>query len=178
MAALEDVVPVIGGLAWVSERLFEVEGRWAASMSEATAVTHLAEHSRHHGWHSGLWRDALPDSPVLAAADHVRAPAGWEPAMALTAEGGAIDVAGDAGRLAGLYRGLVPRLAGMLDDLDRTLAGPGDAAIRRVLGLVAHDVDNDLRGGSARLSATLRDDDAIGSASSATLGLDQAFRIT
>ena len=64
------------------------------------------------------------------------------------------------------------------DDLDTQLAGPGDTAVRRVLGLVTTDVDNDLRGGSAQLAATLRDDDAIGSASSTTLALDQAFRIT
>lgn len=178
MADLEDLVPVIGGLAWVSRQLFELEGRWAATMTDAIAVVHLAEHSRHHGWHSELWRDALPDSPALAAGDHVVAPAGWEDAMGLTAHGGAIDTAGDAGRLAALYRGLVPRLAGALADLESDLTGPGDAAIRRVLGLVEADVDNDLRGGSARLAATLRDDDAIGSASSATLGLDQAFRIT
>ena len=178
MADLEDLVPVIGGLAWVSERLFELEGRWAASMSDPAAVVHLAEHSRHHGWHSGLWRDTLPDSPALAAADHVVAPPGWTDAFASTAEGTGIDTAGDAGRLAALYRALVPRLAGLLSDLDTQLAGPGDTAVRRVLGLVTTDVDNDLRGGSAQLAATLRDDDAIGSASSATLGLDQAFRIT
>ena len=178
MADLENLVPVVGGLAWVSGRLFELEGRWAASMDEPAAVVHLAEHSRHHGWHAGLWRDALPDSPALAATDHVTAPARWDAAIALTADGGLLDGADDAGRLAALYRGLVPRLAGLLADLDHQLAGPGDRAIRRVLGLVTHDVDNDLRGGSAHLAATLRDDEAIGSASSATLGLDQAFRIT
>lgn len=178
MADLTDLVPVIGGLAWVSSQLFELEGRWAASMSEPTAVVHLAEHSRHHGWHAQLWRETLPDSPALAALDHVVAPAGWSAAVALTAEGGPIDTGGDAGRLAALYRGLVPRVAAMVDDLQRRLGGPGDAAIRRTIGLVVSDVDNDLRGGSARLAATLRDDEAIGSASSAIFALDQAFRIT
>ena len=178
MADLEDLVPVLGGLAWVSGQVFELEGRWAESMSEAAAVAHLGEHSRHHGWHAGLWRDALPDSPTLTAADHVIPPPGWSAAMALTAAGGPIDTGGEAARLAALYRAVVPRLSAMLEALDRRLAGPGDAAIRRVLGLVVRDVDNDLRGGSACLAATLRDEDAIGSASSATLGLDQAFRIT
>ena len=177
MSDLEQLVPVLGGLSWVSARLFELEGRWAESMGETAAVVHLAEHSRHHGWHAGLWRDAMPDSPALASADHVIAPPGWADAVAATATP-AIDVGGDAARLAALYRGLVPRLAGALSDLDADLAGPGDAAIRRVLGHVVADVDTDLRGGSALLAATLRDDDAIGSASSTTLALDQAFRIT
>lgn len=175
---IEEIVPVVGGLAWVAGRLFELEGRWAGSMAEPTAVVHLAEHSRHHGWHAGLWREALPDSPALAAGDHVVAPAGWDAAMALTAEGARIDAGGDATRLAALYRGLVPRLAGMLADLDRCLVGPGDAAVRRALGFVVGDVDNDLRGGSSLLAATLRDDDTVSSASSTTLALDQAFRIT
>lgn len=178
MPDLEDLVGTIGGLAWVSGRLFELEGRWAESMAHPGAVVHLAEHSRHHGWHAELWRDALPDSPALAAADHIVAPPGWERAMALTVADGAIDAGGDAARLAALYRGLVPRLAGALADLHGQLAGPADASISRVLGLVTADVDADLRGGGGHLAATLRDDDAIGSASSATLGLDQAFRIT
>lgn len=177
MADLENLVPMLGGLSWVSAQLFELEGRWAETMGDAAAVVHLAEHSRHHGWHAGLWRDAMPDSPALAAGDHVLAPAGWADAVAAAA-GPSIEGADDAARLAALYRGLVPRLAGALADLDRLLAGPGDAAIRRVLGHVLVDVDTDLRGGSALLAATLRDDDAIGSASSATLALDQAFRIT
>ena len=175
MTDLENLVPVLGGLAWVSGQLFELEGRWAESMNDTASVVHLAEHSRHHGWHAGLWRDALPDSPALRADEHVVAPAGWADAIAAT---GSIDAGGDAARLAALYRCLVPRLAATLDDLCHRLAGPGDAAIRRVLGHVMADVDSDLRGGSARLTATLRDDEAISSASSTTLALDQAFRIT
>ena len=178
MADLEDLVPALGGLSWISGRLFELEGRWAETMADPAAVLHLAEHSRHHGWHAQLWRDALPDSPALAAADHVVAPAGWAQALELTASGGELDAAGDAARLAALYRGLVPRLAGLLHGLGSRLDGPGDTAIARTLGFVVADVGNDLRGGSARLAATLGDDEGIEKAASATLALDQAFRIT
>ena len=174
MADLEDLVPVLGGLAWISGRLFELEGRWAETVTHPGAVMHLAEHSRHHGWHAGLWRDTLPDSPALAAADHVVAPAGWAEAFALadtTADH-------DAARLAVLYRALVPRLAGLLHGLRPRLDGPGDPAIHRTLGFVIADVDTDLRGGSAHLATTLGDQDGIEMAASATLALDQAFRIT
>ncbi len=174
MADLEHLVPAIGGLAWIAGRLFELEGRWAEAMADPAAVLHLAEHSRHHGWHVELWQGTLPDSPALAAADHVRAPAGWAEAF----DRAEATTDHDAARLACLYRVLVPRLAGLLGGLQAGLIGPGDAAIARTAGFVIADVDRDLRGGSARLAATLGDDEGIQMAASATLALDQAFRIT
>ncbi len=179
MSSLDAASRRLGGLAWVSGELFAIEGRWAATMSDPAAVEHLATHSRHHGWHRTLWIDALPDSPALGATGHIGPPdPGWEAAVACLDEAHADPDAelDDAHRLAALYRGLVPRLLGLLADFGATLGGPGDGAIERVVGLAAQDVAADLHGGQRLLAATLGDLEAIEQAAATTKMLDQAFR--
>ena len=163
----------LGALAWVSRQLFEIEGRWAASMGEPAAVAHLATHSRHHGWHATLWTEALPDSPALRAASLVEAPSTeWVAAMAVAA---GADEAPDATKLAILYRGLVPRARSLVAELEDAIQGPGSPQISRVIGLVCPDLAADAHGGHRLLEATLGDDKAIEMAVSAMKTLDQAF---
>jgi len=166
------VAPRLGKLAWVSERLFEIEGRWAATMTAPAAVEHLATHSRHHGWHATLWRRALPDSPALEADRLVQAPDGWVGALAAAA---GADEASDPVKLAMLYRGLVPRALSLVEGLDEVVSGPGSAHITRVVGLVRPDVAADAHRGHRLLEATLGDDEAIEMAISAVKTLDQSF---
>lgn len=172
MSDLERLSERIGLLSWIAGELFALEGEWAASMQSAAAVEHLAEHSRHHGWHATLWRDALPDSAVLDARRHVAASAGW----AAATNAARATVPGDPARLGVLYRGLVPRLVAELTALGGDLTGPAHAALRRTHGLVMPDVIADLSGGVTLLAATLGDQPAIESANRAVLALDQGFQ--
>ncbi|MGI9621875.1 MAG: hypothetical protein ACR2PK_03480 [Acidimicrobiales bacterium] len=174
MSSLVELTPRLGGLCWVSRSLFEIEGRWADTMGPARATIHLATSSRHHGWHATLWSDSLPDSPALDAESHIKPPSpGWQNSVA------AIDaVAGDddTGRLAALYRVLVPRLMFEIAAVDRMLGGPADVHLARIVGLVSTDVTADLVGGLDLLTTTLGDSAAINRASVTSQALDQAFQ--
>ncbi|MFV2038926.1 MAG: hypothetical protein ACC660_01650 [Acidimicrobiales bacterium] len=171
---LTDLMVRVGGLVWVSEQLFAIEGRWATTLSSPPAVVHLATQSRHHGWHAGLWRDALPDSPSLEADTTIAPPdAGWERAVQLVQ---GMDEAPDAARLAVLYRGLLPRAFSRLAGLEELLGGPGDAHLTRIVGLVRPDLLHDAMGGHHLLELTLGDQHTIETAGSVTQALDQAFR--
>lgn len=171
---LTDLMVRVGGLAWVSEQLFEIEGRWAETFASPQAVAHLATHSRHHGWHATLWHDALPDSAVLNASAAVGPPStGWERALQTVRS---MDNPSDIARLAALYRGLLPRAISELARLEDALGGPGDAHFSRVVGLVRPDMVRDAHGGHQLLEATLGDQETIETACSVTKTLDEAFR--
>ncbi len=171
---LTDLMVRIGGLAWVSGQLFEIEGRWAETFTSPEAVVHLATHSRHHGWHATLWSEALPDSPALDAHAAVGSPGiGWERAVDV-ARG--MENASDTARLAILYRGLLPRAISLLAHFQDALGGPGDAHLSRVAGLVLPDIVRDTHCGHQLLEATLCDQDTIETACFVTKALDQAFR--
>lgn len=169
-----------GQLAWVADALFEVEGRWAAAMSEAAAVEHLATHSRFHGWHGDLWRALRPDSPALAEVGPVAAPSGWAEAIAavdaLVASAGSEEADLDAPRLAVLYRGLVVRAFVLVDDLGRRSVGPGGGAVARVVDLVRTDHRRDLEGGQRLLMRALGDPSTVDRVAQVTKALDQAFQ--
>ncbi|MGI9643020.1 MAG: hypothetical protein ACR2N9_09575 [Acidimicrobiia bacterium] len=164
----------IGGLTWVSEQLFGLEGRWAEGLDDPAAVAHLATFSRHHGWHAGLWRQALPDSPALDAEELIGPPSpGWRRAVEAAAS---FDEGSDVQRLAALYRSLLPEALALIDDFTMGLGGPGDAHLLRVARLVQPDVALDAQRGYRWLSATMGDDADIESALSVTMTLDRAFR--
>ncbi len=176
MAAIEALAGRMGALSWVSAALFEIEGRWAGEMANPAAVAHLATHSRHHGWHASLWEQALPDSAALNARQHVAAPDGWAAALDVATTFDAGSQVGDVERLTVLYRGLLPRLTGLLADLGDELGGPGDGVISRTLGFVLSDVTADLLGGLRLLSGALVDAEAVEKAAEVSKSLDQAFR--
>lgn len=168
--SLDGLADRLGALAWISEALFGLQGRWAATMADDAAVEHLAIASRHKGWHVELLVDLLPDSAALHGPDRVVGPQGWTTALVLGA-----DATGDPARLAILYRALVPRLAGEVARARRAATGPGDAAIARSLRFVAADLADDLIAGSALLDRALADDAAVRVAHEAVVGLDLAF---
>jgi hypothetical protein len=168
--SLDGLADRLGSLVWISEALFGLQGRWAATMADDAAVEHLATASRHKGWHVELLADLLPDSPALHGPDRVVGPRGWATAVALGA-----DATGDPARLAILYRALVPRLAGEVARTRHAAIGPGDSAIARALAFVAADLADDLAVGSALLDLSLVDDAAVRIAHEAVVGLDLAF---
>lgn len=168
--SLDGLADRLGALAWISEALFGLQGRWAASMTDDAAAEHLATASRHKGWHVELFVDLLPDSPALHGPDRIVGPPGWTAALVVGAD--AVD---DPARLAVLYRALVPRLAGEVSRTRSAATGPGDTAIARALGFVAADLADDLVAGSALLDLALADDGAVRVAHEAVVGLDLAF---
>ncbi len=168
--SLDVLADRLGALAWISDALFVLQGRWAETMADDRTVEHLATASRHKGWHVELLVDLLPDSPALRGADRIVAPSGWEVAVLLGA-----DAVGDPARLAVLYRALVPRVVGQVARTRTCASGPGDATIARMLGFVATDLVNDLVTGSALLDAALVDEAAVRVAHEAVVGLDLAF---
>lgn len=174
---LEELTARMGGLCWVSEQLFRIEGGWAAEMTDPAAVVHLGTSSRHHGWHATLWRDALPDSGALDARAAVQAPGrGWAAAVGVADGIGERGPAADVARLVCLYRGLVPRAWSLLADFEDRLSGLGMGHLARVVRLVAPDLAADAQRGHRLLEATLRDEAALDKASSVVRILDEAFQ--
>lgn len=137
---IEELAARCGGLAWISSELFVLEGRWAPLVTDARFAGHLAEASRHHGWHAELWRSCLPDSPALDADARIVAPPGWAEPIA-SAAGATSDR--ERARVLGLE--LLPRLMVAIDDL-ASLDGPGDRAAARIAKIVAADVLADFLG--------------------------------
>jgi hypothetical protein len=170
---VETLADACGELAWVADALFALEGRWSARMESARAVEHLAVHSRLHGWHATLWEGLLPDSASLRGAERVRAPAGWDAALAVVGALG--EDADDATRLALLYRGLVARVAGTVEGLSARVGGPSGAAVARIIEFVTADHRRDLVGGLLLLSDALRDEATIDAVARAVKVLDQSF---
>ena len=176
---LRDTSAHVGALCWVADQLFEIEGRWGPRCSDAAATVHLATHSRHHGWHSHLWRQALPDSPALDAPSMVRAPSPqWAEAVQVARslveaqESERFDVA----VLSTLYRSLIPASLVLLDQLASGLHGPADRHLQRIAGLVRPDLVTDLAQGYALLAHALANESIEETALTCTKALDQAFR--
>lgn len=144
---LERSARAAGAHRWAENRMFEILGGWVASTPEPEAKLLLDRHSQHHAWRALQWWDRLP---VLADVDRDAlcvAPEG-PAAPALDALAG---VEGTAGRLAGAYRVVLPR---MWTDYRRhgTLADPvADGSTLRTLAIVGADLATDWREGEAVL---------------------------
>ncbi|MCY3910296.1 MAG: hypothetical protein OXF99_02210 [bacterium] len=137
---IEQLADACGGLAWISERLFEVEGRLAAGLVageqlDAQTRTLLSRSSRRHGQHAQWWRAALPDSPALAGAERVRPPTqAWVRLL------GQMEDAAPAEAAAALYEVALPQLAYVIEHLGQDLSPVSDGAVIRTARMVAADL--------------------------------------
>ena len=137
---IESLADACGGLAWISERLFEVEGRLAADTGDGAPLDDrarllLAQSSRRHGQHAQWWRAALPDSPALAGADRVRPPTGaWARLLDQMKEAEPIDA------VAEIYEVALPELAYVIEHLGQELSPVSDGAVIRTARMVAADL--------------------------------------
>ena len=137
---IEQLADACGGLAWISERLFELEGRLAAGLVEgepldALARVLLARSSRRHGQHAQWWRAALPDSPALAGAGRVQPPTeAWACLLAYMEEAAPVDA------LAALYEVALPQVALVIEHLGYDLSPVSDGAVIRIARMVAADL--------------------------------------
>ena len=137
---IERLADACGGLAWISERLFEVEGRLAAGIVDgepldARTRSLLARSSRRYGQHAQWWRDALPDSPALAGVDRVRPPTpAWEQLF------DRIELVAPADAVTALYEEALPQLALLIENLGQELSPISDGAVIRTNRMVAADL--------------------------------------
>ncbi|MCY4036179.1 MAG: hypothetical protein OXF64_01830 [bacterium] len=137
---IEQLSDACGGLAWISERLFEIQGRLATGPDadgalDARSRAFLARSSRHHGQHAQWWRAALPDSPALAAHNRVRPPTqAWARLI------GHIEVAAPGAAVDALCEVALPQLSFVIECLGRELSPVSDGAVMRTARMVAADL--------------------------------------
>jgi hypothetical protein len=141
---------LVGGYRWIERRLFELTGAWALDAGVPALQVHLSEASLQHAWHAELWEDRLP---VLASVDQA---ALTRPTPAAAAALGVLAETSDpVARLAGLYRGLLPRLLMAYDRHAATAAPVADGPVLRALTLVRRDEIDQWRAGEALLEGLL-----------------------
>ena len=143
---IEQLADACGGLAWISERLFEIEGRLAAGdgghLLDARVHVLLARSSRRSGQHAQWWRAALPDSPALDGASRVGPPSDrWAQVMDDLGEHVASARPDEA--VAELLEIVLPELELTLDQLMAEASPVSDGAAIRIARMVATDVAED-----------------------------------
>ena len=137
---IEQLADACGGLAWISERLFEIEGRLVADVVageplDASTRALLARSSRRHGQHALWWRATLPDSPALAGADRIRPPSeAWVLLLRHMEDAAPVDV------VAALCEVALPQLALVIEHLGRSLSPISDGAAIRTARMVGADL--------------------------------------
>ena len=137
---IEQSADACGGLAWISEKLFEVEGRLAAGLGDGAPLNDrerflLARSSRRYGQHTQWWRAALPDSPALAGANRIRPPTdAWEHLL------DHIEEATPKDAVAALYEVALPQLILVIEHLSQELSPVSDGAVIRTARMVAADL--------------------------------------
>ena len=140
---IEQSANTSGGLAWISERLFEIEGRLAVGLVEGEPLDFrtqalLARSSRRYGQHAQWWRETLPDSPALASSDRVRPPTdAWERLI------GHISNSKPSNAVTALYELALPELISVLAHLKEQWSPISDGASIRVARMVAADLDEE-----------------------------------
>lgn len=137
---VEQLADACGGLAWISERLFEIEGRLAADLVageplDARTRMLLARSSRRHGQHAQWWRAALPDSPSLTRVDRIRPPTeAWVRLL------GRMEVAAPIDAVAALCEVALPQLVCVIEHLGQDLSPVSDGAVIRAARMVVADL--------------------------------------
>lgn len=137
---IEQLADACGGLAWISERLFQLEGQLAGEVEalDPRIRALLARSSRRHGQHAQWWRGLLPDSPALNAAARIGPPTQawgelfahieeWEPADAVSA----------------IHEVALLHLEHVLDHLQDEFSPISDGAFIRMARMVRADLDEE-----------------------------------
>ena len=149
--SLEESARRSGANRWIEARLFEVTGSWVASTTDRAAQLMLDRHSRHHAWRAQQWWDRLP---VLADVDRrglcVPPSDGWSAALDHLA-----GVEHTSGRLAALYRVVLPRLHTRYSRQHAEAGPASDGSSIRTLAIVTADLAEDWHEGEAALEAIL-----------------------
>jgi hypothetical protein len=140
----------IGGHAWIEMRLFEVLGRWSATVGAPRARVTLAAASGHRAAHAATWVGLLPRVPHLPPSGLV---APGDGATALVAALDALEDAPTGARLAAVVDRALPhvidRYQAHLDVTTPVSDAPAERALR--LAIAEARVDRDA------LATVLRD---------------------
>jgi hypothetical protein len=150
---LFEAAALYGAYRWAELRLFEVTGGWAQGADDPAVQLHLDAVSAEHAFHAELWAARLPvldgvDPEALTRLSGV--PLG--PLFAALAA-----TESTAGRLAALWRVVVPRLLTTYDRHLRRAAPVADLPAIRALRLVRRDERESLAVGEALLRRLCRD---------------------
>ena len=141
---VERLADVCGGLTWISEQLFEVEGRLATDLADGPSLDArvrvlLARSSRRFGQHAQWWRAALPDSPALDGVSRVGPPSDrWAQIMGSIRDH--VESARPDEAVAELFGTALPELVLTLDQLTAEMSPVSDGAVIRIARMVAADV--------------------------------------
>ena len=132
---LDEVAAHVGAFRWLEMRRFEVLGAWVPSVPEPEVKLLLARHSVHHGWHAELLAGCLPatkdhdpDRSTVPPSDGVA-----ELLAELAGAGGTLE------RLVAVYQVLGPAQLAAYDRFLDAANPASDAAVRRVVRIVAQD---------------------------------------
>jgi hypothetical protein len=168
--SLDESARRAGANRWIEARLFEVAGGWVPLTAEPGVGLMLDRHSRHHAWRAAQWWDRLPVLADVDRADLCRPPTdGWAAALDHLA---AIETT--AGRLAALYRAVLPRLHTRYDRLHHEADDRADGSTRRTVVIVRTDLAADWHEGEGLLEQILdtQGAEAVGFAFGAAAGVE------
>lgn len=142
---------LVGAYRWTERRLFELTGAWAVEADAPAVRLHLDRVSAEHAWHAELWAARLP---VIDGVDPDALTRPLGPAVGPLMEALAA-TAGTVGRLAGLYRVVLPRLLVTYHrHLERAVA-VADGPVVRALRLVRRDEAESWAQGESLLEGAL-----------------------
>ena len=137
---IEQLADACGGLAWISERLFEIEGQLTGEVEALDPRTRalLARSSRRHGQHAQWWRGLLPDSPALNAANRIGPPTqAWDELFAQVAEWEPVDA------VSAIFEVALLHLKHVFDHLEDEFSPISDGAFIRIARMVKDDLDEE-----------------------------------
>lgn len=140
----------LGSGAWWCDQIFTVAGGWVPVTPEAGVRAHLAELSRVVGGHGVALRRHLPRPTGTDPEDWVAPPLPGSPGVVKAL--GSIE--GSSARLAGLHRGLVPRLL-VAWEAHRRGASLADRGVARSLSHAHDDLAELWHEGEGLLQASL-----------------------
>ena len=155
---IEESARRLGNFRWIEMRLFELLGGWVALTPEPEIKVWLADESRHHGWHSELLEERLPEVRDLSPERQTVAP---DAAFAALVEAlGTVD--GDRatiGRLTALTHVVLPHLTDAYRAHLERCTPVADRAVTRTLGFIVADLTAEALTAGALLDSIVRDDD-------------------
>jgi hypothetical protein len=164
---LQRAAGVLGAYCAVERSLFELTGAMAVEGGTEPAVAvRLDALSGEHAWHAELWADRLP---VLSGVDAQALVVLPDPLTWVFAE---LRSGGPVGRLAGLFRVVLPRLVTSYQRHLRAASTVAETPTRRALRLVLRDEIEAWAGGEALVEGLLRGPGDVSAAAQAQLALE------